>query len=161
MKNDLEKFVADLNLKWEQINNELIRIGDVTNLTKSDLSRDVNTFKIENETRLQNYVDNFQQNLFEVREHLANLSSNLSEVSILQTDLKSKIDFFEKEKDENGNVVEQISKLESRGRNCESKLSELEGGLQQLNTNAENDRMEIFGEIHSNVKNLNENLRHR
>ena len=161
MKNYLEKFVADLNLKWEQINNELIRIGDVTNLTKSDLSRDVNTFKIENETRLQNYVDNFQQNLFEVREHLANLSSNLSEVSILQTDLKSKIDFFEKEKDENGNVVEQISKLESRGRNCESKLSELEGGLQQLNTNAENDRMEIFGEIHSNVKNLNENLRHR
>ena len=161
MKNDLEKFVADLNLKWEQINNELIRIGDVTNLTKSDLSRDVNTFKIENETRLQNYVDNFQQNLFEVREHLANLSSNLSEVSILQTDLKSKIDLFEKEKDENGNVVEQISKLESRGRNCESKLSELEGGLQQLNTNAENDRMEIFGEIHSNVKNLNENLRHR
>ena len=161
MKNDLEKFVADLNLKWEQINNELIRIGDVTNLTKSDLSRDVNTFKIENETRLQNYVDNFQQNLFEVREHLANLSSNLSEVSILQTDLKSKIDLFEKEKDENGNVVEQISKLESRGRNCELKLSELEGGLQQLNTNAENDRMEIFGEIHSNVKNLNENLRHR
>ena len=161
MKNYLEKFVADLNLKWEQINNELIRIGDVTNLTKSDLSRDVNTFKIENETRLQNYVDNFQQNLFEVREHLANLSSNLSEVSILQTDLKSKIDLFEKEKDENGNVVEQISKLESRGRNCESKLSELEGGLQQLNTNAENDRMEIFGEIHSNVKNLNENLRHR
>ncbi len=158
MKNDLEKFVADLNLQCERINNELIRIGEVTNLTKSDLSRDVNEFKIENETRLQNYVDNFQQNLSEVRDHLANLSSNLSEVSILQTDLKAKIDCWEKEKDENENV---ISKLENRSRQFESKLSELEGGLQQLNTNAENDRMEIFGEIHNNVKNLNENLRHR
>jgi len=161
LKSDFEKFITDLNLKCAQINNELIRIGDVAKQTKSDSNRDFNEFKIENETRLQNYVENFQQNLFEVRQHLTNLSSNLSELSIFQTDLKSKMDSSEKEKNENGNIFEQISKIENRSRQFESKLSELEFGLQQLNTNAENDRMEIFGEIHSNVKNLNENLRHR
>ena len=50
-----------------------------------------------------------------------------------------------------------VDKLEGRYKTIELKMSEIESNVQQLATGAETDRMEIFGEIHSNVKNLNEN----
>jgi hypothetical protein len=55
----------------------------------------------------------------------------------------------------------QLEKLDGRSKTIDLKLSEIESNVQQLSTNAENDRMEIFGEIHSNIKSVNENLRHR
>ena len=118
---------------------------------KSDLSRDVSELKTENETRLSSHVENFQQNLSEIRQHLSNLSSNVGDLSTDHTERQLK---FEK-------LGEKILIFEGTHKNFERKMSELEGSLQQLSTNAENDRMEIFAEIHSNVKNLNENLRHR
>ena len=118
---------------------------------KTDLSRDVSELKTENETRLSSHVENFQQNLSEIRQHLSNLSSNVGDLSTDHTERQLK---FEK-------LGEKILIFEGTHKNFERKMSELEGSLQQLSTNAENDRMEIFAEIHSNVKNLNENLRHR
>ena len=118
---------------------------------KTDLSRDVSELKTENETRLSSHVENFQQNLSEIRQHLSNLSSNVGDLSTDHTERQLK---FEK-------LGEKILIFEGTHKNFERKMSELDGSLQQLSTNAENDRMEIFAEIHSNVKNLNENLRHR
>ena len=118
---------------------------------KTDLSRDVSELKTENETRLSSHVENFQQNLSEIRQHLSNLSSNVGDLS---TDHTERFLKFEK-------LGEKMLNFEGTNKNFERKMSELEGSLQQLSTNAENDRMEIFAEIHSNVKNLNENLRHR
>ena len=118
---------------------------------KTDLSRDVSELKTENETRLSSHVENFQQNLSEIRQHLSNLSSNVGDLSTDHTERQLK---FEK-------LGEKMLIFEGTHKNFERKMSELEGSLQQLSTNAENDRMEIFAEIHSNVKNLNENLRHR
>ena len=118
---------------------------------KTDLSRDVSELKTENETRLSSHVENFQQNLSEIRQHLSNLSSNVGDLSTDHTERELK---FEK-------LGEKMLIFEGTHKNFERKMSELEGSLQQLSTNAENDRMEIFAEIHSNVKNLNENLRHR
>ena len=118
---------------------------------KTDLSRDVSELKTENETRLSSHVENFQQNLSEIRQHLSNLSSNVGDLS---TDHTERLLKFEK-------LGEKMLNFEGTHKNFERRMSELEGSLQQLSTNAENDRMEIFAEIHSNVKNLNENLRHR
>ena len=118
---------------------------------KTDLSRDVSELKTENETRLSSHVENFQQNLSEIRQHLSNLSSNVGDLSTDHTERQLK---FEK-------LGEKMLIFEGTHKNFERKMSELDGSLQQLSTNAENDRMEIFAEIHSNVKNLNENLRHR
>ena len=118
---------------------------------KTDLSRDVSELKTENETRLLSYVENFQQNLSEIRQHLSNLSSNVGDLS---TDHTERLLQVEK-------LVEKMLNFDGANKNFERKMSELEGSFQQLSTNAENDRMELFAEIHSNVKNLNENLRHR
>jgi len=150
LKSNLKTFVLDLNQKMSPIEEGLNKFGDDIKSTKNDL----NSYKQEFNAKLENNVDHFKQNLIEIRSHLEHMCSNVSDLSVEQTKNEEKFSKVDK-------FFGEMSELKNRSKNFEHKMTEIEGTIQQLGTNAENDRMELFEEIHSNVKNLGENLRHR
>ena len=138
IRTGLKSFIFDVTQKVDGSHEEVAKALEQVKSSEKDQKQ----LKQEMEV----HVDHFKQSILDLQYHVDKISWKVADMKEIKN-MKEKF--------------AQLDKFDGRNKTLELKLTEIESNVQQLATNAETDRMEIFGEIHSNVKNLNENLRHR